>query len=76
MFNKLLSFETFFSVMKRKGDRTSFYDFMQRYIDRPPEKLEENTLKKYRTTLSHLKKCRAQLHMSVFATTTVRLRSK
>lgn len=61
MFNKPLSFQTFFSVMKRKGDRHSFYDFMQRYIDRPPEKLEENTLKKYRTALSHLKKCRPQL---------------
>ncbi|MEO5593618.1 MAG: phage integrase SAM-like domain-containing protein [Chitinophagaceae bacterium] len=61
MFNKPPSFQTFFSVMTRKGDRNSFYEFIQRYIDRPPEKLEENTLKKYRTALSHLKKCRPHL---------------
>ncbi len=64
MFNKPISFQTFFSIMNRKGDRHSFYDFMQRYIDRPPEKLEENTLKKYRTALSHLKKCRPQLQFA------------
>lgn len=61
MFNKALSFENFFSVMKRKGDQHSFYDFMQRYIDRPPEKLAVNTIKKYRTTLTHLKKHRSHL---------------
>ncbi len=63
-FNKSISLESLFSHLKRKGDRHSFYDFMQLYIDRPPEKLEENTLKKYRTTLTHLKKHRSQLQFA------------
>ena len=60
-FNKRLTFETIFEHLKRKGDINSFYAFMQRYIDNPPEKLEDNTIKKYKTTLIHLKKFRKEL---------------
>jgi integrase len=62
--NKNLSFEAIFSHLKRKGDVHSFYQFMHEYILNPPEKLEENTMKKYRTTLSHLKRFRKQLFFS------------
>ncbi|MBL0154777.1 MAG: phage integrase SAM-like domain-containing protein [Chitinophagaceae bacterium] len=41
--------------LTNKGDNKSFLDFMQSYISRPPEKLEPNTIKKYATTLTHLK---------------------
>jgi len=60
-FNKNVSFQMIFQHLKRKGDNNSFFDFMQAFIDKPPEKLEENTLKKYRTTLTHLKSFRKQL---------------
>lgn len=60
-FNKNLSFDTIFSHLTRKGDRHSFYDYMDGYIKKPPEKLEENTLKKYATCLKHLKAFRNQL---------------
>jgi len=63
-FNKKLSFETIFSHLKKKGDVHFFYDFMQGYINKPPENLEENTLKKYRITLTHLKKFRKQVYFS------------
>ncbi len=63
-FNKNLSFETIFSHLKKKGEVNSLYEFMQTYINKPPEKLEENTLKKYRTTLSHLKKFKLQVFFS------------
>jgi hypothetical protein len=42
-FNKNLSFETIFLHLTRKGDRNSFYDYMEGYITRSPEKLELNT---------------------------------
>ena len=63
-FNKTVTITSIMGQLKRKGDRHSFYDFMQQYIDAPPEKLEENTLKKYRTSLTHLKKCRSQLQFA------------
>ena len=63
-FNKPLNFETIFLHLKRKGDRHSFLDYMQTYILNPPEKLEENTIKKYNTCLSHLKAFRKQLYFS------------
>lgn len=53
-----------FSHLKNKGDASSFFEFMQKYIDSPPEKLEDNTLKTYRTTLGHLKKFKRQLYFS------------
>src|SRR5688572_16631423 len=49
-------------LSEKKGDRNSFFEYMDGYIKKPPEKLEENTLKKYRTTLSHLKKFRKQIY--------------
>ena len=60
-FNKVVSFDMIFQHLKRKGDINSFYDFMDTYIKKPPEVLEENTLKKYRTALTHLKAFRKQL---------------
>jgi site-specific recombinase XerD len=63
-FNKRLSFETIFQHLQKKGDRNSFLDYMDGYIKRPPEMLEENTLKKYRTTLTHLRKFRNQIYFS------------
>ncbi|MEP6749688.1 MAG: hypothetical protein ABJB86_18260 [Bacteroidota bacterium] len=39
-FNKTISLKSIFSHLKNKGDRKSFYDFMQLYDDKPPGKLE------------------------------------
>jgi site-specific recombinase XerD len=63
-FNKPVSFETIFQHLRRKGDRQSFFDYMDQYIKNPPEKLELNTLKKYRTCLTHLKSFKKQMHFS------------
>jgi lipoate-protein ligase A len=63
-FNKSLNFETIFLHLKRKSDKNSFFDYMKTYIQDPPEKLEENTVKKYSTCLSHLKSFKKQLHFS------------
>jgi site-specific recombinase XerD len=63
-FNKTLSFETIEMHLKRKGNSNSFFEYMQNYITNPPEKLEINTLKKYRTCLTHLRKFRKQLFFS------------
>lgn len=62
--NKNLDFESVFLHLRRKGDNNSFYGFMQSYIDKPPEKLELNTIKKYKTTLKHLKEFKTQLSFS------------
>lgn len=62
--NKSLTFETIFQHLDKKGDRHSFYEFFQNYILNPPEKLEENTIKKYSTTLTHLKAFRKQLYFA------------
>jgi hypothetical protein len=45
--NKPLTFPIVFRVLRQKGDVNSFRDYMKRYILDPPEKLHENTLKKY-----------------------------
>jgi site-specific recombinase XerD len=63
-FNKPLSFETIFRHLKKKGNANSFYDYMGEFIKNPPEKLEENTIKKYNTTLSHLQEFRKELYFS------------
>jgi hypothetical protein len=63
-FNKSLNFGTIFQHLRKKGDRNSFYEYMEQYILDPPEKLEENTLKKYNTTLTHLRKFRKQLYFA------------
>jgi site-specific recombinase XerD len=60
-FGKTLTVALILQQLKRKGDTNSFYDFMDAFIKNPPEKLEENTLKKYRTALTHLKAFRTQL---------------
>ena len=54
--NKPLSFPVIFRQLKRRGDANSFLEYMQHYILDPPEKLHENTLKKYETCLKHLTK--------------------
>ncbi|MBP6025460.1 site-specific integrase [Ferruginibacter sp.] len=63
-FNKPISFESIFKHLKKKGDSNSFYEYMQSFIDSPPEKLEENTIKKYNTCLSHLKEFKKELYFS------------
>lgn len=63
-FNKRLTFETVFKYLNKKGDSNSFYDYMKAFIANPPEKLEENTIKKYNTCLSHLQAFRKQLYFS------------
>jgi site-specific recombinase XerD len=63
-FNKSLSFDMIFKHLKRKGNSDSFYDYMQAFIDSPPEKLELNTIKKYKTCLLHLIEFRKKLHFS------------
>lgn len=45
---------------------------MHDYIISPPEKLEDNTLKKYNTTLTHLKKFRKQLYFADIDSSMVR----
>ncbi|MEK7227822.1 MAG: site-specific integrase, partial [Patescibacteria group bacterium] len=63
-FNKPLTFETVFKHLKKKGNSYSFYDYMKEFIANPPEKLDENTIKKYNTCLSHLKEFRKELYFS------------
>jgi site-specific recombinase XerD len=60
-FGKTVTTAMILQHLQRKGDINSFYDFMDAYIKQPPEKLEENTLKKYRTALTHLKAFKKQL---------------
>lgn len=64
MTNKQLTFEKIFQSLHKKGNSNSFYDYMQAFITNPPEKLEENTIKKYNTCLSHLKEFKKELHFS------------
>ncbi len=52
--NKPLTFPIIFRLLKQKGDSNSFLDYMKLYIADPPEKLQENTIKKYQTCLLHL----------------------
>ncbi len=63
-FNKPLSFETIFKHLKKKGDTNSFYEYMKGFIANPPEKLHENTIKKYNTCLSHLQEFKKELYFS------------
>lgn len=60
-FDKPLTVENIMANLTNKGENKSFLDFMEKYIIRPPEKLELNTIKKYRTTLTHLRKFRKQI---------------
>ena len=61
-FKKPITMEAIRSRLTRKGDTNSFYEFMAAYIRNPPETLEENTLKKYRTALTHLRAFREKLY--------------
>jgi site-specific recombinase XerD len=63
-FNKNLDFGSILSHLNRKGDRNSFYDYMKDYIRNPPERLEDNTIKKYNTALTHLQSFKKQLYFS------------
>ena len=45
---------------------------MDRYIKRPPEKLEPNTIKKYATTLTHLKKFKREIFFTEIDNTLLR----
>lgn len=62
--NKSLTIESLIQYLDRKGNRHSFFDYMKNYIQRPPEKLEENTIKKYRTALNHLQTFKKQIYFS------------
>jgi site-specific recombinase XerD len=63
-FNKPVSFDAIFRQLQKKGSSNSFYDYMKEFIASPPEKLEDNTIKKYNTCLSHLQAFRRQLYFS------------
>ncbi|MCW3119701.1 MAG: tyrosine-type recombinase/integrase, partial [Chitinophagaceae bacterium] len=60
-FGKSVTVEGIISHLTNKGQTNSFYDFMDKYIKHPPEKLEPNTIKKYSTTLTHLRKFNKEL---------------
>ena len=62
--NKTLTFPIIFRHLKRKGDSNSFLDYMKLYIIDPPEKLQENTIKKYQTCLVHLTKFRPAIYFN------------
>lgn len=71
-FNKPLSFEQIFKHLNRKGNTNSFYVYMEEFIKNPPEKLEENTIKKYRTCLSHLQQFKKELYFADIDNTLIR----
>lgn len=63
-FGKPVTIEGIIASLTNKGDNKSFLEFMARYIQRPPEKLELGTIKKYRTTLTHFKAFRKHVLFS------------
>lgn len=71
-FGKPVTVEGIIAGLTNKGDNKSFLDFMQSYISRPPEKLEPNTIKKYATTLTHLKKFKKQIFFAEIDNTLLR----
>lgn len=71
-FGKPVTVEGIIAGLTNKGDNKSFLDFMQCYITRPPEKLEPNTIKKYATTLTHLKKFKKQIFFAEIDNTLLR----
>ena len=62
--NKPLTFSIILRHLKRRGDTNSFLDFMKLYTLDPPEKLQENTIKKYQTCLVHLTKFRPAIYFN------------
>ncbi len=71
-FSKPVTVEGILASLTNKGDNKSFLDFMQHYITHPPEKLELNTIKKYATTLTHLKKFKKQIFFAEIDNTLLR----
>ncbi|MBN8876459.1 MAG: site-specific integrase [Sphingobacteriales bacterium] len=71
-FNKPLTVENIIAHLTNKGENKSFLEFMDRYIKRPPEKLEPNTIKKYATTLTHLKKFKREIFFTEIDNTLLR----
>lgn len=71
-FGKPLIVENIIAHLTNKGENKSFLEFMDRYIKRPPEKLEPNTIKKYATTLTHLKKFKKQIFFTEIDNTLLR----
>lgn len=63
-FGKPVTIDGIMASLTSKGDNKSFLDFIARYVQRPPEKLELGTIKKYRTTLNHFKAFKKQLLFS------------
>ncbi|MBP7554909.1 MAG: phage integrase SAM-like domain-containing protein [Chitinophagaceae bacterium] len=62
--NKNITIDSLLHHLEKKGNRHSFFDYMENYVKRPPEKLEENTIKKYRTTLNHPQAFKKQIYFS------------
>lgn len=62
--NKPLTFQIILRLLKQKGEINSFLEFMKRYVLDPPEKLHENTLKKYNTCLMHLTRFRPAIYFN------------
>ncbi len=63
-FNKSLTLDAIMAHLKKKGDPNSLYRFMEEFMKSPPEKLHENTIKKYRSTLNHLREFKKELFFS------------
>ncbi len=61
LFNKPLSFAQIFEQLHKKHSNKTFYNYMENFIKKPPEKLAPNTLKKYATCLAHLKEFKPEL---------------
>lgn len=71
-FNKPITVFSILDHLTNKGDNKSFLEFMERYIKWPPEKLEPNTIKKYSTALTHLRKFKKQLSFAEIENTLLR----
>lgn len=71
-FGKPITLDGIMAHLTNKGQSNSFFDFMVTYIKRPPEKLELNTIKKYSTTLTHLRKFKKQIFFADIDNTLLR----
>jgi site-specific recombinase XerD len=71
-FNKPVTVPGIIGHLTNRGDNKSFIEFMEKYVKRPPEKLELNTIKKYSTTLAHLKKFRKYIQFAEIDNTLLR----
>ncbi len=64
MLDKPLDFPIIFKQLNNRGNANSFFTYMKEFIRMPPEKLEDNTIKKYDTTLKHLQSFRKEILFS------------